>query len=97
MDESTLYDLLDGELLRQWREAIEKAMGETWFFTREKEVLKELEAELNEKNKKLLTAYSLVIEDRMDYLFYNIKIKILNLGIKIGMDLQKAFTEYDHK
>lgn len=42
MEESTIYDLLDSGLLWKWGEAIEKTEGETWFFTREQEALKEL-------------------------------------------------------
>lgn len=50
-------------------------------------------ANLDEANKKLLFAYALAIETRMDYEYYNLNSKILNFGIKIGMDLQKAFEE----
>lgn len=93
MEKSILYDLLDRQLLSQWKEMIEKTESESWFFTNEKEVIKELETELNEKSKKLLTSYALAIENRIDYLYYNLSIKILNVGIKIGMELQKSFAE----
>lgn len=95
MEESKLYSLLDDALLRKWRETTEKTESETWFFTNEQEALKGLESELNEKSKKLLTSYFLAVENRIDYVHYNLKIKVLNFGIKIGMDLQKAFAEFE--
>ena len=64
---------------------------------REKELIEELKTELNEKSKDLLTSYSLAIEDRMDYLHYCLNVKILNLGIKIGMELEKAFLEHEEQ
>lgn len=94
MEKSELYDLLDSGLLREWKDKAEK-IDDCGFAKNEKEKLEEIEKELNEKSKKLLTSYSLAIENIIDYLNYIINNKILNLGIKIGMDLQKAFTEFE--
>lgn len=92
MEKSELYDLLENKFLREWKE---KANDDCGFMQEEKDLLEKLKAELDEKNKKLLASYALAIEDRMDLFYYNLNIKFLNFGIKFGMDLQKAFAEYE--
>lgn len=95
MEKSKLYDLLDIGILRKWRDRIEKAESETWLFTSEQDTFQELITALDENGKELLTSYLLAIENRMDEIHYNLKIKILNLGIKIGMELERSFAEYE--
>lgn len=93
MEESRLYDLVESGLLHKWKDKIEETESNTWFFTREQEAYNELEKLLNEEEKKSLKSYSLAIENKLDYIYYNLKIKVLNFGIKIGLELQKAFME----
>lgn len=95
MEKSKIYDLLGDSLLHKWKDKIEETESDTWFFTRVQEVFAELEKELNEQEKDLLKSYSLALENKIDYIYYNLKIKILNLGIKIGMELEKSFAEYE--
>lgn len=95
MEESKIYDLLGDSLLDKWRDKIEATESKTWFFTRVQEAFDELSKELNEEEKELLKSYSLAIENKLDYIYYNLKIKILNFGIKIGMELEKSFAEYE--
>ena len=95
MEKSNIYNLLDNGLLHKWKESIEETESDTWFFTRVQETLGELEKGLNEQEKELLKSYSLAIENKLDYIYYNLKIKILNLGIKIGMELENSFVEDD--
>lgn len=93
MEESRLYDLLESGLLHKWKDKIEETETNTWFFTREQEAYNELEKELNEQEKKLLKSYSLAVENKLDYVYYNLNIKVLNFGIKIGQEWQKALIE----
>lgn len=95
MEESKIYDLLSDGLLSKLREKIEETENDTCFFVKEREVFSELEKQLNEQQIELLKSYSLAIENKLDYIYYNLNINILNIGIKIGMDLQKAFAEYE--
>ena len=95
MEKSEIYNLLDGELLHKWKNKIEETESNTWFFMRAQETFDKLEKELNEQEKELLRLYSLAIENKLDYIYYNLKIKILNYGIKIGMELEKFFTEHE--
>lgn len=85
MEKSTLYDILSKGVLQKWRSNEE---GKDNFFTKlEKELFEKFKIELNEKSKDLLTSYSLATEERIDYLNHCLKVRILNLGIKIGMEL----------
>lgn len=90
MERSTIYDLLGRTILHDWREVAEKDTIEC-FDQRENETETELLKELPERCKNTLRHYCLAIEERMDYLHYNLQIKILNLGIQIGMELENAF------
>lgn len=94
MEESLVYDLLGHKILHKWREEAEK--DEISLFVQEEEKSKaELLLELTEKGKKAFATYTIAVTERMDYLHDNLHIKILNLGVKIGMELQKAFTQTD--
>lgn len=95
MEKSKIYDLLDSKLLHEWRDKVEKAESDTWFFAKEKAVFNELYEKLDEQEKELLKSYSLAIENKLDYIYYNLKIKILNYGIKIGMEIEKSFSEQE--
>lgn len=95
MEKSKIYDLLDSKLLHEWRDKVEKAESDTWFFTNEKKEFNELYEKLDEQEKELLKSYSLAIENKLDYIYYNLKIKILNYGIKIGMEIEKSFSEQE--
>lgn len=90
MERSIIYDLLENVYLREWKDEADK--NEKCGFKHSEQVAGEkLADELNEKDKSLLTAYALAIKNRMDYIYYNITIRVLNFGIKIGMELQGAF------
>lgn len=95
MEKSTLYDVLSMSVLQKWRTREEEE--ENYFFQREKELLEKLRTELNEENNKLLSSYSLAVADRMEYLYHNLNIKILNFGIQIGLELERAFREYEEE
>lgn len=95
MEYSEIYNLLDNKILHEWREEIEKNGKDSWFMAGVREAFEKLEPKLDEEEKKLLTDYSLAIENKLDYIYYNLKIKILNFGVKIGMELERAFAEFE--
>ncbi len=95
MEESEIYNLLDYRFLLNWKEKIEKDEGDTWFFTNEKQELEKIKEFFNEDEQKLIFRYTLAMENKFEYLYYNLNIKILNFGVKIGMELQKAFLKDD--
>ena len=93
MEQSLLYNLLSFGIIDKWRKAEDAENAR--FKKREQELAEQLKEELTEKGKDLLTCYYLEIENRADDLFYNVGIKILNLGIQIGMQLNQAFQEFE--
>ncbi|MCL2061847.1 MAG: hypothetical protein FWH03_04395 [Firmicutes bacterium] len=66
------------------------------FFTNAQEVFEELAKGLNPPEKSLLKTYALTIENKLDYIEYMLKIKVLNFGIKIGMELEKSFAAMEN-
>lgn len=94
MKSSKLYDLLARAVINDWRDEEEKDNIEC-VRNKETETEAELLNELPESCKDTLRHYRLAIEGRMEYLHYKLQVKILNLGIKIGMDLERAFASYE--
>lgn len=94
MDKSILYDNLSATIISEWREEAEKEYNGECIKT-ENESKNELLNVLPKKYKDTLNAYALAIEERMDNVHYKLHIKILNLGIQLGMQLQKSFINSD--
>lgn len=92
MEESTLYNLLEKTYLEKWIKTVEETEEYSLFLKIEKEKLTELQKELTNDGKKLLDIYNLTIVDKMNYLLYNINSKIFNFGIKIGQEIERAFS-----
>lgn len=94
MESSKLYDLLARAVINDWQEEEEKDSIEC-VINKEAETEAELLNKLPESCKDTLRLYRLAIEERVEYLHYKLQVKILNLGIKIGMDLEEAFASYE--
>ena len=92
MQDSLLFDLLQAKLLYNFREELEQQNGDN-FSRWVNEARKELENKLNEKQLKLVDKYVSSINLREEEINFNVGIKTLNYGIKIGMQLQKAFDQ----
>lgn len=90
METSILYDLLARGIINEWRESAEKDII-TSIDMREEQLKTELLKVLPHDYKNLLNHYRLAIEDRLDYIHYSLQIKLLNIGVKIGMELGRAF------
>lgn len=95
MDKSTLYNELSRSVIQEWRRKEEKE--EEYFAEKERELNEELKAAMNEDSAGLLESYALAIQDRMDAVQYGLHVRILNLGIQIGMELERAFQEPDEE
>ncbi len=54
-----------------------------------------LEEKLDEETKILLSHYTLELENWIDFVNFDVEIEVLNLGIKIGMPLQKSFYDFE--
>lgn len=90
MEDSLLYDLLEAKLLYNFRAELEQQNGDN-FSRWVNEARKELENKLSEKQLKLVDKYVSSVNLREEEINFNMGIRTLNYGIKIGMQLQKAF------
>lgn len=94
MENSEIYNLLEHGLLDSWRKIAEDE--DECGFTKDADTAKaELLAVLNDSEKKLLTSCLCALETKLGYIYYNVNIKILNYGIKIGMEINAALHEYE--
>lgn len=92
MNNLTLFNLINHETVSKWRDEIEKA-DENNFCKNIDKYWKLLSSELNEYQIGLLERLNVSITDKFDNIIYTVGSKLLNLGIKIGMELQEAFDE----
>lgn len=94
MEKSTIYNLPEDGVINKWRAEIEKE-NLCDLLRKEQALAEKLKAECGDNGKHLPAHYRLAIEDRMDELYYNLNIKILNSGICAGMELQKILIGQD--
>ena len=92
MENSEIYNLLSLNHIRKWREEIE-ANDECGLFADMHEDEQKIRAVLNEKQKKLLSNYAISINNYLDFIYGLICVKVLNFGIKAGMELQASFDK----
>ncbi|MDE6075654.1 MAG: hypothetical protein K2G26_04375 [Clostridia bacterium] len=92
MENSEIYDILSLSLIHKWRDEIE-ASDECGFGADMHEGEQKICAILDEKQKKLLRHYAVSINNYLDFIYYQICIKVMNFGIKAGMELQATFNK----
>lgn len=92
MEKSEIYNLIDFKLIGNWRKEIERndECGYGTEMLNDEQIINET---LNENQKRLLNNYALSINNYLDYIYYEICIKVLNFGIKAGLELQAAFDK----
>lgn len=96
MENSKIYDLIENSLLYKWLEEFEKE--ENNIFKKDVEKSKqELCSQLNENQKKLADKFEGTLGWYWEFVYYNVNIRILNLAIKMGMQLQQAFDNQEDK
>lgn len=94
MEISKIYDMIEKSFLSGWLEEIEKEENNV-FKKDVDESRRELYAQLNEEQKKLAVSLERVLELYWEYVYYNINIRVLNVGIETGMQLQQAFAKQE--
>lgn len=92
MDEAILYDLICKKTVDKWRDEIENEedclLKKNMFKARDA-----LCEAVEESKRKLVDHYRLAIENYWDYLSIVVDIKLINMCIKIGMEIQKFYDE----
>ncbi|MDE5721297.1 MAG: hypothetical protein K2I30_00950 [Clostridia bacterium] len=92
MEYSLLYDIIEMNKLNDYRDELIKDENDG-FFKDERCAREELEKLLSKEHMKLVDRYKFHINLREGYINYQTSIKLLNYGIKIGMQIQKAFDD----
>lgn len=95
MDEAILYDLIAERTIYKWRDEIERDddLLEKKAMTQDMDLLYEA---VGENNRKLVNHFKISVENYYSYIFFNVNIKLINICIKIGMEMQKFYDkEFD--
>lgn len=94
MEESTLYNVLDKQKVLKWRNEIETE-DEYYhnYQETERERREDLLKKIPDKLKHQLHMYTIAVENRVEYLYYNLLVKVMNISVHMGMDLQSAFQK----
>ncbi len=90
MEKSLLYELLMQSYIYDYRNELEKEENDNlskWL----REAREVLEKNLTAEQLKLVQSFEYRLDSREEYIDFQTGIRILNYGVKIGMELQKAF------
>ena len=89
MKKSTLYNLAFYETVKKWEKEI-KERDEDGLFKDNENNKKLFFAVLNEKQRELAQRYCITLMDSFDYTLYLVCAKLMNLSIKIGMEINNV-------
>ena len=92
MEIPNLFDEVYVHLSDFWREKIETA-DNLGYIKREDEVKAQLNEKLDEETKIIAKLFGIAVENKMEYIYYEICRHLFLFAIKAGMDMQKAFDE----
>ncbi len=90
MEKSLLYELLMQSYIYDYRNELEKEENDNlskWL----REAREVLEKNLTAEQLKLVQSFEYRLNSREEYIDFQTGIRILNYGVKIGLELQKAF------
>jgi len=90
MEKSLLYELLTQSYIYDYRNELEKEENDNlskWL----RDSREVLEKNLTAEQLKLVQSFEYRLNSREEYIDFQMGIRILNYGVKIGMELQKAF------
>ncbi len=95
MKNSIIYEMLDIIHINDYRDTLyqEKNNFAKWV----SETKDELEKNFDKTQLELIEKYENRIRTREEYIYYQMGVKILDYGIKIGMELCKAFEEIEEE
>lgn len=92
MENSLLYDLLERKLNAYYDKLVTADKTE---LEEIKDARAKLEKALTKEQLELSDAYKHLCVLRDEYIEFQVKIRLLNYGVRIGMQLQKSFVDYD--
>lgn len=95
MEKSLIYELLSIKYITKYRAELEKEEDDNltkWYNA----ARLALEEKLDAEQMKLLKKYNFNYGMREEYIDFQVDIMVLNYGIKIGMELQKALDAIEN-
>lgn len=93
MDEGILYDLIAPRTIYKWRDEVEKEdCNIKDMMLKERDLLCEA---VGESKRDLVKHFELAADNYWSYVFYYVDVKLINTCIKIGMELQKFYDQYE--
>lgn len=95
MEGTALYNLVES-YMREYRKEIDERVTKLFSDSINKE-LEKLKKFLNDEQLKLVDRYTNSIIIREEEISIEYEIKLLNIGVKIGMQLQSSFDEDANK
>lgn len=93
MDEAILYDLIAPRTIYKWRDEVEtEDCNIKNILLQERDLLYEA---VGESKRDLVKNFELAADNYWSYVFYYVDVKLINTCIKIGMELQKFYDQYE--
>ncbi len=92
MENSTIFGLIEGAYFEKWQDEIRKA-DEVGYLKTMLESRKNLKEKFSEEQFKIIDEYAVKVENYYEDKFYEMCLKMLNLCIRIGIDVQKIISE----
>lgn len=93
MDDAILYDLIAPRTIYKWRDEVEtEDCNIKNILLQERDLLYEA---VGESKRDLVKNFELAADNYWSYVFYYVDVKLINTCIKIGMELQKFYDQYE--
>ena len=89
MEDSMIYTLIECTFMDDWLEKLEKE-EHLGFVSRDLSAENKLMETLPDSGKDLFRSYMTSHQSKENYFRYELCVKCLNIGVRIGMELQKA-------
>ncbi len=90
MEESFLYEVIFKGVLCKWRDKID-ADDDFGFGKQFRELENAIHENFTDKEKDLILSYGLAIENHIEYIRDCLDVKLINLCVKMGMQIEKSF------
>ena len=94
MDEAILYDLIAPRTIYRWRDEVTES--DDCFYRKSLDKQRDLlNAAVGENNIDLVKHFELAADNYWSYVYFCVDVKLINMCIKIGMELQKFYDQYE--
>ena len=92
---STLLNIMDTALFQKWYDDIERKEFKPFDDVVDR-IKNELSENLPDDKKELLSKFKVAVENNTSDIYIKICKRVLNMGVRIGMELGTAFVDIDN-